>query len=37
MEPLGLPMWWGQVLFTVRLGDAVRVRRLYTVVRVPLI
>jgi hypothetical protein len=25
-------MWWGWVLFTVRLGDVVRVQRLYTVV-----
>jgi hypothetical protein len=25
-------MWWGRVLFTVRLGDVVRVQRLYTVV-----
>jgi hypothetical protein len=25
-------MWWGQVLFTVRLGDVVRVQRIYTVV-----
>jgi hypothetical protein len=25
-------MWWGRVPFTARLGDAVRVQRLYTVV-----
>jgi hypothetical protein len=32
MVPLDLPMWWGHVPFTVRLGDAIRVQRLYTVV-----
>jgi hypothetical protein len=33
MVPLDLPMWWGQVLFTVWLRNGVRVPRLQTVVR----
>jgi hypothetical protein len=30
--PLEPPTWWGRVLFTVRLGNAVRAPRLHTVV-----
>jgi hypothetical protein len=35
--PLEPSTWWGWALFTVRLADAVRAQRLYTVVGVPLI
>jgi hypothetical protein len=35
--PLEPPTWWGRVLFTVQLENAVRAPRLHTVVGVPLI